>query len=95
MLGTVVLTSLLFCEVAAAMVGAEAIFFSTLLAAGLVDPTGRCGTQERPRRRMLFYARLARHSSDSQRRESRRGFSSGVVQQFSQSALQQFSFVLP
>ena len=38
MLGTVVLTSLLFCEVVAAMVGAEAILFSTLLAAWLILP---------------------------------------------------------
>ena len=37
-LGTVVLTSLLFCEVAAAMVGAEAILFSTLLAAWMILP---------------------------------------------------------
>ncbi len=38
MLGTVALTSLLFCEVVAAMVGAEAILFSTLLAAWLILP---------------------------------------------------------
>jgi hypothetical protein len=35
-LGSVVLASLLLCEVAAAMVGAEAVFFSTLVAAWLV-----------------------------------------------------------
>jgi hypothetical protein len=38
MLGTVALTSLLFCEVVAAMVGAEAVLFSTLLAAWLILP---------------------------------------------------------
>jgi hypothetical protein len=38
MLGTAVLISLLFCEVVAAMVGAEAILFSTLLAAWLILP---------------------------------------------------------
>ena len=37
-LGSVVLASLLFCEVASAMVGAEAVFFSTLLVAWLVLP---------------------------------------------------------
>jgi hypothetical protein len=37
-LGSVVLASLLLCEVAAAMVGAEAAFFSTLVAAWLVLP---------------------------------------------------------
>ena len=37
-LGPVVLGSLLLCEVAAAMVGAEAVFFSTLVAAWLVLP---------------------------------------------------------
>jgi hypothetical protein len=37
-LGPVVLASLLLCEVAAAMVGAEAVFFSTLVAAWLVLP---------------------------------------------------------
>jgi hypothetical protein len=37
-LGSVVLASLLLCEVAAAMVGAEAVFFSTLVAAWLVLP---------------------------------------------------------
>jgi hypothetical protein len=29
----------------------------------LAGPTGRCGTKECPRRRMLLYAHLARHSS--------------------------------
>ena len=37
-LGSVVLASLLLCEVAAAMLGAEAVFFSTLVAAWLVLP---------------------------------------------------------
>ena len=37
-LGSLVLASLLLCEVAAAMVGAQAIFFSTLVAAWLVLP---------------------------------------------------------
>ena len=37
-LGSLVLASLLLCEVAAAMVGAEAVFFSTLVAALLVLP---------------------------------------------------------
>ena len=37
-LESVVLASLLFCEVAAAMVGAEAVFFSTLVAAWMVLP---------------------------------------------------------
>ena len=37
-LGSVVLASLLLCEMAAAMVGAEAVFFSTLVAALLVLP---------------------------------------------------------
>jgi hypothetical protein len=37
-LGSLVLVSLLLCEVAAAMVGAEAVFFSTLVAAWLVLP---------------------------------------------------------
>jgi hypothetical protein len=37
-LGSVVLASLLFCEVASAMVGAEAVFFSTIMAAWLVLP---------------------------------------------------------
>jgi hypothetical protein len=37
-LGSVVLASLLLCEVAAAMVGAEAVFFSTIVAAWLVLP---------------------------------------------------------
>lgn len=36
--GSVVLASLLLCEVAAAMVGAEAVFFSTIVAAWLVLP---------------------------------------------------------
>ena len=35
---TLVLASLLLCEVAAAMIGAEAVFFSTLVAAWLVLP---------------------------------------------------------
>jgi len=35
-LGSVVLASLLLCEVAAAMLGAEVVFFSTLVAAWLV-----------------------------------------------------------
>jgi hypothetical protein len=35
-LGSVALASLLFCEMAAAMVGAEAVFFSTLVAAWLI-----------------------------------------------------------
>ena len=37
-LGSVLLASLLFCEVASAMVGAEAVFFSTLLVAWMVLP---------------------------------------------------------
>jgi hypothetical protein len=37
-LGSLVLASLLLCEVAAAMVGAEAAFFSTIVAAWLVLP---------------------------------------------------------
>jgi hypothetical protein len=37
-LGSVVLASLLLCEVAAAMVGAEAVFFSTIVAAWLILP---------------------------------------------------------
>jgi hypothetical protein len=37
-LGSVVLASLLLCEVASAMVGAEAVFFSTIVAAWLVLP---------------------------------------------------------
>lgn len=37
-LGSVVLASLLLCEVAAAMVGAEAVFFTTIVAAWLVLP---------------------------------------------------------
>jgi predicted membrane protein len=37
-LGSVVLASLLLCEVAAAMVGTEAVFFSTIVAAWLVLP---------------------------------------------------------
>ena len=37
-LGSLVLASLLLCEVAAAMVGAEAVFFSTIVAAWLVLP---------------------------------------------------------
>ena len=37
-LGSLVLASLLLCEMAAAMVGAEAVFFSTLVAALLVLP---------------------------------------------------------
>jgi 4-amino-4-deoxy-L-arabinose transferase-like glycosyltransferase len=37
-LGSVVLVSLLICEVAAAMVGAEAVLFSTIVAAWLVLP---------------------------------------------------------
>jgi hypothetical protein len=37
-LGSVALVSLLYCEVVAAMVGAEAVFFSTLVAAWLVLP---------------------------------------------------------
>ena len=37
-LGSVVLASLLFCEVASAIVGAEAVFFSTLVVAWLVLP---------------------------------------------------------
>ena len=37
-LGSVVLASLLLCEVAAAMVGAEAAFFSTIVAAWLILP---------------------------------------------------------
>ena len=37
-LGSLVLASLLLCEVAAAMIGAEAVFFSTLVAAWLVLP---------------------------------------------------------
>jgi hypothetical protein len=37
-LGSVVLASLLLCEVAAAMVGAEEVFFSTLVATWLVLP---------------------------------------------------------
>jgi hypothetical protein len=35
-LGSVALASLLFCEVASAMVGAEAVFFSTVVVAWLV-----------------------------------------------------------
>jgi predicted membrane protein len=38
MLGSVVLASLLLCEVAAAMVGAEAVFFSTIVAVWLILP---------------------------------------------------------
>ena len=37
-LGSVVLASLLLCEVAAAMVGAEAVFFTTIVAAWLILP---------------------------------------------------------
>ena len=37
-LGSVVLASLLLCEVAAAMVGAQAVFFSTIVAAWIVLP---------------------------------------------------------
>ncbi len=37
-LGSVVLTSLLICEVASAMVGAETVFFSTIVAAWIVLP---------------------------------------------------------
>jgi hypothetical protein len=37
-LGSVVLASLLLCEVAAAMVGAEAAFFSTIVVAWLILP---------------------------------------------------------
>ena len=37
-LGSVVLASLLICEVASAMVGAQAVFFSTIVAAWLVLP---------------------------------------------------------
>ena len=37
-LGSVVLASLLICEVASAMVGAEAAFFSTIVAAWIVLP---------------------------------------------------------
>ncbi len=37
-LGSVVLASLLTCEVASAMVGAETVFFSTIVAAWLVLP---------------------------------------------------------
>jgi hypothetical protein len=37
-LGSVVLAWLLFCEVASAIVGAEAVFFSTIVAAWLVLP---------------------------------------------------------
>ena len=37
-LGSLVLASLLVCEVAAAMVGTQAIFFSTLVAAWLILP---------------------------------------------------------
>ena len=37
-LGSVVLASLLFCEVASAMVGAEAVFFSTIVVAWLLLP---------------------------------------------------------
>ena len=37
-LGSVVLASLLLCEVAAAMVGAEAVFFSTIVVAWLILP---------------------------------------------------------
>ncbi len=37
-LGTVVLASLLFCEVAAAMLGAETVFFSTIVGSWLVLP---------------------------------------------------------
>jgi hypothetical protein len=37
-LESVVLASLLFCEVASAVVGAEAVFFSTIVAAWLVLP---------------------------------------------------------
>ena len=37
-LGSVVLASLLLCEVAAAMLGAEAVFFTTIVAAWLVLP---------------------------------------------------------
>ena len=37
-LGSVVLASLLLCEVAAAMVGAQAVFFSTIVAAWVVLP---------------------------------------------------------
>jgi hypothetical protein len=32
-----------------------------LLLGAAAKPTGRCGTKERPRRRMLLYARLARY----------------------------------
>ncbi|CAA9465414.1 MAG: hypothetical protein AVDCRST_MAG58-3405, partial [uncultured Rubrobacteraceae bacterium] len=35
----------------------------------LAGPAGRSGPQERPRRRMLLYAHLARHSGGSRRRE--------------------------
>ena len=37
-LGSVVLASLLFCEVASAMVGAETVFFSTIVVSWLVLP---------------------------------------------------------
>jgi hypothetical protein len=37
-LGSVVLASLLICEVASAIVGAETVFFSTIVAAWLVLP---------------------------------------------------------
>ncbi len=37
-LGSVVLASLLFCEVASAMVGAETVFFSTIVGSWLVLP---------------------------------------------------------
>jgi hypothetical protein len=37
-LGSVVLASLLICEVASAMVGAQAVFFSTIVAAWIVLP---------------------------------------------------------
>jgi hypothetical protein len=37
-LGSVVLVSLLICEVASAMVGAQAVFFSTIVAAWIVLP---------------------------------------------------------
>ena len=37
-LGSVVLASLLICEVAAAMVGAQAVFFSSLVAAWILLP---------------------------------------------------------
>ena len=37
-LGSLVLASLLFCEVASAMVGAETVFFSTIVGSWLVLP---------------------------------------------------------